>query len=158
MWSRATELGEVRAALSQWWEPRTVAVGGRSSQSRETGGAVGSCCPPLPLGRSLRAASPRDRACDSDGGGGELKGIEAEVAGADGRHVRGRSAGALRRRPARGCSSSKTKDDGKLLPTAPERSCCSAARTLLARSRRRWVGRGSKPVWTKMRPERSLGT
>jgi hypothetical protein len=47
-----------------------VAAGGRNSQSRESGSVVGSCCPPLSLDRSLRAANARNRARDPGWGRG----------------------------------------------------------------------------------------
>jgi hypothetical protein len=93
--------------------------------------------------------------------GGEPKGLEVEVAGAGGGHVRGRPADVSRCRPARGCSPSKTKDDGELPPAAAERSYCSAARTLeLFSPDRGGAGSdaGPNPLVTKMRPGRSLGT
>jgi hypothetical protein len=169
-----------------------VAAGGRSSQSRESGGAVGSCCPSLSLGRSLRAASPRRRARDPGRGAGSWRGSRRRwrgpVAGMTssrlwpllvvcagsgrrppppstgrcshcrGRHRRSREPDA-RQRPtgrhfeASSCTRMLAVEDQGRRGAAARRDreellqCSSHPRALLAGSRGRRVGRGSKPVW-----------
>jgi hypothetical protein len=160
---------------------------GRSLQSRESGGAVGSCCPPLPLSRPLRAANPRGRACDpgrgqgaegaqGGGGGGQRRARpladcapslwSAQVVG--GCHLAPSWVLPPFSRAQRSSEAGRSAFRGIVLHEDARRqrprttgSCCSAARTLeLFSPDRRGAGSDAdpNPSGTKMRPDRSLGT